>query len=154
MVVLSAAEAMMKEMNMSEKVIVWVHGDCLSPDNPALQAYPDAPALWVWDDVLLDEWQISLKRIVFIYECLLELPVTIRRGDLVAELREFAVEHGAARIVTAESPSPRFRAICQNLRNTLPVEMLPVEPFIDYNGKIDLKRFSRYWQVAQRYAFD
>ncbi len=25
--------------------IVWVHGDCLSPQNPALQEYPDASLL-------------------------------------------------------------------------------------------------------------
>lgn len=138
----------------STQVIVWVHGDCLSPLNPALQAYPAALALWVWDDALLDEWQISLKRIVFIYECLLELPVTIRRGDLTKELVEFAREHGAARIVTADSPSPRFRSVCRALeRSSLPVEVVPVEPFLDYDGKIDLKRFSRYWSVAQRYAF-
>jgi len=29
--------------------VVWVHGDCLSPYGPALKAYPDAPAIWVWD---------------------------------------------------------------------------------------------------------
>jgi hypothetical protein len=65
--------------------IVWIHGDCLSPYGPALTAYPGAPAIWVWDDALLEEWRISLKRIVFIYECLLDLPVVIRRGDVATE---------------------------------------------------------------------
>lgn len=139
---------------MSDQPIIWVHGDCLSPYGPALAAYPEAPALFVWDDALLDEWAISLKRIVFIYECLLDLPVTIRRGDIVTELLMFAEEHSAARIVTAESPSPRFRGIVKALERTLPVEVLPVEPFLDYDGKLDLKRFSRYWRTAQRYVFD
>lgn len=69
--------------------IVWVHGDCLSPFNPALQAYPDAPRIWVWDEELLEEWQLSLKRIAFIYECLLELPVVMRRGDVASEVNAF-----------------------------------------------------------------
>lgn len=133
--------------------IVWVHGDCLSPGGPALLAHPDAPALWVWDDALLDEWGVSLKRVVFIYECLLELPVAIRRGDVATELLAFAREHGAGRIVTAESPSPRFAAICAALERELAVEILPVEPLIAYTGRLDLRRFARYWQVAQRYAF-
>lgn len=138
------------------KPIIWVHGDCLSPKNPALQEYPHAPALWVWDDALLEEWQISLKRIVFIYECLLELPVTIRRGDVVAQVVAFAQEHGADGVVTAASPSPRFEAICNAIEDTssLEVEVWSPDRFVDYDGYIDLKRFSRYWRVAQQYVFN
>ncbi|MBD1897446.1 hypothetical protein H6F50_25295 [Coleofasciculus sp. FACHB-712] len=134
--------------------IIWVHGDCLSPGNPALQAYPESPAIWVWDDALIEEWQLSLKRITFIYECLLELPVTIRRGDVAVEVIAFAKEHSADGIVTAESPSPRFDGICDKIEESLPIEVLPVEPFVKYDGYIDLKRFSRYWRVAERYVFD
>lgn len=141
---------------LMEKPIVWIHGDCLSPKNPALQEYPDAPAIWVWDDALLEEWQISLKRIVFIYECLLELPVTIRRGDVVAEVAAFSKEHGADGVATAESPSPLFGAICDRIEDalSLEVEIWSPEPFVDYDGYIDLKRFSRYWRVAQKYVFE
>ena len=133
--------------------IVWVHGDCLSPNNPALKAYPDAPAIWVWDDALIEEWQLSLKRITFIYECLLELPVVIRRGDVAAEVVNFAKEHDTDLVVTAESPSPRFEDICNQIERSVPVEVLAGEAFFDYDGYIDLKRFSRYWKVAERYLF-
>jgi hypothetical protein len=139
-----------------KKPIVWVHGDCLSPKNPALLEYPNAPAIWVWDDALLEEWKISLKRIVFIYECLLELPVTIRRGDVAAEVIAFAKEQGADGIVAAESPSPRFNTICNAIEDALSIEIevWTPEPFVDYEGYIDLKRFSRYWRVAQQYVFE
>lgn len=133
--------------------IVWVHGDCLSPQGPGLQAYPEASAIWVWDDTLIDECQLSLKRIVFIYECLLELPVVIRRGNVAAEVVAFAKELGTQGVVTAVSPSPRFEAICGEIRRSLPVEVLPVEPFVRYDGYIDLKRFSRYWRVAEKNVF-
>ncbi|MBD1925227.1 hypothetical protein H6F74_02855 [Trichocoleus sp. FACHB-90] len=134
--------------------IIWVHGDCLSPDNPALQAYPESPAIWVWDDDLIEEWQLSLKRITFIYECLLELPVTIRRGDVAAEVIAFAKEHNTDGIATAESPSPRFDEICDEIEKSLNIELFEIEPFVKYDGYIDLKRFSRYWRVAERYVFD
>ncbi len=134
--------------------IVWVHGDCLSPQNPALQQYPDAPAIWVWDDVLIKEWQLSLKRLTFIYECLLELPVVIRRGDVAQEIFAFVKEHNADKIVTVNSPSPRFNDICDQLERFVELEVLEVEPFFDYEGYIDLKRFSRYWKVAEKYVFD
>ncbi|MFN6537801.1 MAG: hypothetical protein RM021_015710 [Nostoc sp. EkiNYC01] len=136
------------------KPIVWVNGDCLSPYNPALQEYPDAPAIWVWDEALIEEWQLSLKRLTFIYECLLELPVVIRRGDVVQEILAFAEEHKADLVVTVDSPSPRFDDICNQIERSIKVEVLEVEPFFDYDGYIDLKRFSRYWKVAQNYVFE
>jgi hypothetical protein len=132
-----------------------VHGDCLNPFGPALQAHPGAPAIWVWDDELLQQWRISLKRILFIYECLLELPVVIRRGSVTEEIVKFAQEQKANTIVTTESPSPRFQAICEQLRQLgFSVETHPVEPFLDYDGQLDLRRFSRYWRVAQKHVFD
>ncbi len=139
---------------MNDQVIVWVHGDTLNPFNPALTAHPQAPALFVWDDALLEEWQISLKRIMFMYECLLELPVTIRRGAVATELLTFAEENGATHIVTTASPSARFRDLVATLRKALPVTVLEGEPFLDYDGQIDLKRFSRYWAIAQRHVFE
>ncbi|MBF1988002.1 hypothetical protein [Fischerella thermalis] len=136
------------------KSVIWVHGDCLSPHNPALQEYPDAPAIWVWDDALLEEWQLSLKRIAFIYECLLELPVMIRRGDVAEEILAFAKENNATKVATVESPSPRFESICQQIERSIDLEIFELEPFFDYEGYIDLKRFSRYWKVAEKYVFD
>lgn len=131
------------------KQVVWIHGDCLSPYGPALEQAPDAPALFVWDDALLAEWQISLKRIVFIYECLLSLPVTIRRGDVAEQLAAFVQEHEADTVVTTESPSPRFAQICTDLRaRGLTVEILDIEPFVVILEAVDLKRFSRYWRKA------
>lgn len=134
--------------------IIWIHGDCLSPNNPALQEYPNAPAIWVWDDALIEEWQLSLKRLTFIYECLLELPVEIRRGNVAQEVLAFAQEHNAELVATTDSPSPRFYDICNVIERSLKLEVFEVEPFFDYDGYIDLKRFSRYWKVAQKYVFD
>lgn len=135
--------------------IVWVHGDSLSPENPALLTYPQAPAIWVWDDALLEEWQIGLKRLVFIYECLLELPtVTIRRGDLTTEVRRFAQEHQADRIATTDSPSPRFNDTCDVLEADFDLEICSGPELVPYDGYLDLKRFSRYWKTAQPWAFE
>ena len=133
--------------------MVWVHGDRLSPTGPALAANPESPAIWVWDDALIDHWNLSLKRLVFLAECLHELPVIQHRGNVVAEILAFASAHGASRIVTTESPSPRFAGIVHLLRQELPVDILPLDPFLAYSGPLDLARFSRYWRVAQRYAF-
>ncbi len=136
------------------KPVVWINGDCLSPHNPALQVYPQAPALWVWDDALIAEWQIGLKRLTFIYECLLELPVEIRRGNVAEEVLAFAKEHNTNLVITTDSPSPRFNDICDQIKKSISLEVLAVEPFFEYDGYIDLKRFSRYWKVAEKYVFE
>lgn len=133
--------------------VVWVHGDCLRPSNPAIVTAPDAPAIFVFDDDLLDGTGTTLKRIVFMYECLLEMPVTIRRGDVAEQVLAFAGEHAAGQVLTTPSPSPRFIEIHDRIAASFPVTIVPEVPFIAYDGRLDLKRFSRYWRVAQRYAY-
>ena len=132
--------------------LLWIHGDVLSPENPAFAAYPGAPAIFVWDDDLLAQGQISIKRVLFLYECLLELPVEIRRGDVAGEVLGFAEDRGVRRVVTVESVSPRFAQIRRKIEHFLPVEVLPLPPFVEYEGDFDLKRFSRYWRKAEKYV--
>ena len=129
--------------------IIWIHGDTLRPTNPALLAYPDAPAVFVWEDELLTKYGLSFKRIVFMYEALLELPVTIYRGNVVEQVSAFAQSHHADTIVTSGTPAPRFAAFCQQLRRTHTVEILAEPAFVDIPASTDVKRFSRYWQVAK-----
>lgn len=140
-------------MNTTQ-TIVWVHGDCLRPNNPAIEIHRDAPALFVWDEQLLQHYDISLKRIVFMYECLLEMPVTIRKGDVVRELVKFAAEYGATVVATTQSPSPLFERYSHSLeRQGLNLLIHEDIPFVSYSGRIDLKRFSRYWRTVEQYAF-
>ncbi|MFM8392913.1 MAG: hypothetical protein ACKOB4_03185 [Acidobacteriota bacterium] len=143
---------------MSE-TLVWVHGDSLDPEGPALKAYPGAPRVFVFDERVLERYQVSLKRIVFIYESLLEIEgIEIRRGDVATELGAAAAEHGCRRIVTVESVAPRFPKICRELgqHHRLPVEVLPIPPLVELAKgeaeRLDLKRFSRYWQPLKRRA--
>ncbi len=132
--------------------ILWIHADHLSPYHPIWKIAPDAPAIFVWDEALLHDWRISLKRIAFIYECLLELPVTIRRGTVATEVVAFCNEHAATRILTPASPSPRHQHICDTIRQQLPdvqLDIVPETPFIAYTDKTDLKRFYRFWSVVR-----
>jgi deoxyribodipyrimidine photo-lyase len=136
----------------ANKPVIWLHGDNLSPFSPALTAHPGAPALWVWDDELLARGRVSFKRIVFLAECLTELPATTRRGDVAQEVLRFAAAHGANQVVTNASPSPRFAAICRAIERTLPVAVLDGESFVTPSGTLDLLRFSRYWRKVERAA--
>jgi len=133
--------------------ILWIHGEALSPHNPALLAHPGRPALFVFDTALLEgatpAAALSLKRIGFLYECLLELPVTLRQGDVAEELLAFAQAHGADGIVTSAATDPRFSAICRQLEPALPLQVLEPEPFVQLEAPVELGRFSRYWRRAE-----
>ncbi|NOT59312.1 MAG: hypothetical protein HOP19_03705 [Acidobacteria bacterium] len=140
-------------------VLVWLHGDCLNPHGPALQAHADAPRVFVFDEALLTQYRLSLKRLAFLYECLLEIPrVEIRKGDVAAELAAAAREYDCSRIVTAESVAPRFAQIRAALQREydLTVEVVALEPFIELSSteaaRLDLKRFSRYWNPLKARA--
>jgi hypothetical protein len=137
--------------------ILWIHGEALGPSNPALVAYPGRPAVFVFDTAVLEgatpAQSLSLKRIGFLYECLLELPVTIRRGDVAAEVLAFARRHDADGVVTTAAVDPRFAQLCAPISAALPLQVLPVEPFVDLGAGAlpsgDLHRFSRYWKRAE-----
>ena len=109
--------------------------------------------MFVFDTALLEgatpAAALSLKRIGFLYECLLELPVTLRRGDVAEELLAFAQAHGADGIVTSAATDPRFSAICRQLEPQLPLQVLEPEPFVQLEAPVELGRFSRYWRRAE-----
>ncbi|MFM1798967.1 MAG: hypothetical protein RLZZ117_1245 [Cyanobacteriota bacterium] len=146
--------------------LVWVHGEALGPANPALRAHPDAPALFVFDTALLaghtpttadpqseSPAPVAPGRLRFLRECLAELPVEVREGDVATELLAAATAAGADAIVSSQAVDPRFEAIARRLAAALPLRILEPEPFVDLPhsgpGAPDLRRFSRYWRQAE-----
>jgi len=55
--------------------IVWITGESLGDDDPAMKSYPDLPVLFIFDSILLKHLQISTKRINFLLDTLKELAV-------------------------------------------------------------------------------
>ena len=122
------------------KSVVWLHDDALR------HWYGESPAVYVFDDEKLKHERWSLKRIGFIYECLLELPVEIRRGNPVTEVLAFQKSHDADQVLAIQTPDPHLRQQMLQIR----AESVPDIPFVELSGKVDLKRFSRYWAKAER----
>jgi deoxyribodipyrimidine photo-lyase len=129
--------------------VLWIHGEALGPTNPSLVAYPGAPAVFVFDRQLIAQAGLSLKRLGFIYECLLELPVTLRYGDVAEEVLAFARRHRADGVATTFAVDPRFAGLHQRIVAQLPVQLLEPEPFVELPEPVDLRRFSRYWRRAE-----
>ena len=130
--------------------IVWVHEEALGPANPALEDYPGAPALFVFDQAWIKQQRISRKRLGFLYECCLELPVTIRKGDVVEEVLAFARRHRADGVITSGAVDPRLNRNAAAIDRQLPLWILDGEPFVDLSRPPRLGRFSRYWREAEQ----
>jgi deoxyribodipyrimidine photo-lyase len=138
-----------------QRPVLWIHGEALGPANPALRAHSGRPALFVFDRPLIEANTgqgpaISLKRLGFLYECLLDLPVTLRAGAVAEEVIAFAARHGADGVVTSRAVDPRFMALAATINAALPLVVLEPEPFVQLEGPVDLRRFSRYWKRAER----
>jgi hypothetical protein len=66
----------------------------------------------------------------------------VRKGDTTSELLWAARATGCDTIVTTQSPDPGFDRVCQELRKSVKLEVLPAESA----GDIDLRQFEGYWK--------
>ena len=132
-----------------QRPILWIHEEALGPANPALRAWPDAPALCVFDTHWIEANRVSRKRLGFLYEAALELPVTLRKGDVASEVLAFARRHEADGVVTSSAVDPRLQRILQAIEAELPIAELAPDPFVELPRPPRLGRFSRYWREAE-----
>ena len=137
-----------------QRPILWIHDEALGPANPALRAWPDAPALFVFDTQWIQASRISRKRLGFLYEAALELPLTLRKGDVAAEVLAFAQRHGADGVVSSSAVDPRLERIGAAIKAELPLELLDPEPFVELPRPPRLGRFSRYWREAEAVVWE
>jgi hypothetical protein len=129
--------------------LVWLHEDALDANHPVFDgAGPGARAVFIWDDAYLQHMDYGFKRLVFIYESLLESNAEIVRGDLVDCLSRLARAHGG-RIHVPETPNPRLRQVLGQLRGEFEIEIVAARPFVTLPREPDLRRFFRYWNKAR-----
>lgn len=136
-----------------KRPLVWVHQESLSPYSVALQAAPDAPAVWIWDDAALERQRWTLKRLVFLSECLAELPVEIYRGPTQATMQQLLKQHQRSGVITTVTPDPSLKQHIDQLEAERPVAVLPEPGLLSREMNLPLSRFSNYWRKAQQYAF-
>ncbi len=90
---------------------VWLTAESLGDADPALAAHPELPVVFVFDEPLLAELQLSSKRLVFIAERLAEL--TTDRGDGGVEVHLGDPAHVLAdrALATTFTPVPKARRL-------------------------------------------
>jgi deoxyribodipyrimidine photo-lyase len=130
--------------------VVWIHSRNLNPNSRLMRHCAGLPAVWVWDagSGLDPDW--SMKRWVFVGECLAELPVERMTGEAAEAVRRFAHRCGVRTIWTSATPVPAIRRTIERLRGEFEVRMLEEPPFARLERGADLGRFSRYWRVVEK----
>jgi deoxyribodipyrimidine photo-lyase len=130
--------------------LVWLTLDAAAATSPAAATFPDAPRLFVVDDAWLAAERPSLKRLVFLFECLGDVPdVEVVSGDPRVEIPDAAVRHGCDSVAVAETPCPRTRRAAEAVAAGLPVVVVRWPAFCEPRPGADLGRFSRFWQQVR-----
>ncbi|MFM8414665.1 MAG: hypothetical protein ACKOCX_08070 [Planctomycetota bacterium] len=133
--------------------LVWLTLDSASATSPAAAAHPAAPRIFVVDDRWLAGERPALKRLVFLWECLADVPdIEIQLGDPSEILPARAIALGCDGVAVAEKSCPHVRAAADVVARSLPVAVHEWPAFCDRTRVTDLGRFSRYWQKVSRSA--
>ncbi len=97
----------------AEPEAVWLTAESLGDADPALDAHPDLPAVFVFDEPLLRRLRLSGKRLVFLAQTLADLgerrAVLVHRGGVAEELdgTPVAVTHAPVPGFTTRSAAVR-----------------------------------------------
>lgn len=133
--------------------LVWLTLDSASPRSPAAAAHPGRPCLFVIDPAWLQRERPTLKRLVFLFECLADVPgVEVIVGDPRTVISARAAALGCDGVSLADTPCPHVRAAMAEIAMRLPVEVRAWPTFCDRSRVTDLGRFSRYWQQVKQSA--
>lgn len=129
----------------ARKTIFWVHPFCLQLPETCETA--GTPALFIWDNDFFQSYGLSLKRLVFIYETLLEMPVTIIAGNTAAIL----AAHDADTIVTWAHHDDRLNILMRQIEDHgCQITRLPIPAFATLPEGRRFTRFFQYWNKAQK----
>ncbi len=130
------------EMQGSGAEQVWLTAESLGSADPALAADPNRPAVFVFDEPLLQKLRLSGKRLVFLAETLGEIAATrdleVRRGRVADEL-------AGRSLATTWAPVPGFARIAAAVK---PTELHPW-PWLVRPTTSSVRSFSA-WRRNQR----
>ena len=143
--------AFMNSLAQNQIEIICLHERALRSDHPVFSlAPPKTPAFYVWDDQYFRELGYSFKRLVFIYESLLELPVQIIKSETLAFFRELTPE----RVYFPAGYSLLFEEkFLPELTQTSKIEIVPEESFVEISQELEFRRFFHYWNKAKKLIF-
>ena len=133
--------------------LVWLTLDSASESGPAAAAFAESPRIFAVDPAWLESERPTLKRVLFLFECLAEISnLSVVLGDPGEAVAAEAESVGAGRVAVADTPCPRSRTHAEAIGRRVHVEVVPWPRFVDDRRVDDLTRFSRYWRKVEKSA--
>lgn len=130
--------------------LIWIHVEALRATHPNLMAAAAGiKAIHVWDDHYFRQANYSLKRLVFIYETLCELPIDIIYGNTLEVVRELA----PSLLYVPATHNPLLLSLIDSLKSVVSVRLVEDEVFASIKNPVTSKRFFQYWNQAKKTAF-
>jgi hypothetical protein len=129
--------------------LIWLHEEALRVTHPVFRTAPSsAQAVFIWDDHYFRELNYSIKRLMFIYESLCELPVDIIKGDISTVIREIS----PSVIYVPAASKPHISNSIAKLKSLATVNIIQDEPFAIVPHLQTFTRFFPYWKIAEKTA--
>lgn len=129
--------------------LILLHQNCLSTQHPVFSEALNSQAVFIWDNDYFKKEAYSLKRLVFIYESLLELPVEIYQGSTLEVVEVLIQQHGSKKLWLAETPDAWLKQQLAMLTAKVELCWVPDKPFVELEQK-EYTRFFKYWNKAKR----
>jgi len=130
--------------------LIWIHEDMLSRNHPVFaESAGDCEVVFVWDDRYFQDQGYSFKRLVFIYECLQDMDVTLYKGDTLTILD--VISQGRD-IHTGDTPSLYIHDVINTVSSGSKVYIHQNIPLTSIAANSDMGRFFRYWNRARKSA--
>lgn len=131
--------------------ILWLHEKALGAHNQIHSSINEAITLvHVWDDHYYQQKGYTLKRLVFIYETLCQLPVDIIHGDTLSTFQTL----NPTMLLIPRSVDSTITKTSELLFEKIPSQFIDPTPFCNLPKKKTYKRFFPYWYVAKKTCFN
>ena len=137
---------------MKSNALIWLHEYALAvPSNVKLQAVNlDYRLIHIWDDLHLRSKDYSLKRLAFIYQTLITLPIDIIAG----ETADVLFSQPEASIFIPETVDTFVQQVADVLTSGgKQVQWIEMTPFVHMRRQKVSSRFFNYWKQAEKTAF-
>lgn len=130
--------------------IILLHEEALRITHPIFKVVPKGTkAIYIWDDTHFTQANFSLKRLIFIYETLCELPIEIIQGRTLGVIRELA----PSTLIVPSTNNPLIASTIKALKTIVSVQIVPDKEFAVIKNPSNFHSFFQYWKKIEKSAF-
>ena len=105
--------------------------------------------IYIWDKDYFKRRDYSLKKLVFIYESLCEIPCEIISGNSIEVLDKLS----PSRVLLQYPVDSHLLQLADHIADKFTLEYIYPNDFVTIDSKIEYKRFFKFWNKAKKTAF-